>query len=366
MDTETKNAATLQKIQNIVNQLNTLLLDKKIHNKIVSAFDEVLREFKFMTASLDIKTRRLETSQLGLAPKTYFGFLFSKNKKMQKLFLLAEVYKESSEPLLILGEKGCGKEALARIIHMRSARRGSFVVYNPSQSVKDLLSQEDATHYFSDVSLTTPAIQKMILEYWPLASSRNNRIIISASMLSELEPELSLRLKTSLLKMIPLRERKEDLLSLIDFFIREFSKNEKNISHFSTSALIKLTDYPWPGNTSELKLEIKRILLENPQRKYFSLDVLSEKIVGSTLKEFFGIVQTHPGLPQALEMLEHKMVAEALVKFQGNKSKVSRELGISRSGLIQKIQKFNLLYFSKFSETNRRITSRNSDLISMN
>lgn len=334
---------------------------------IQEAFEEILRETSAMCEDLEVKQQKVEILRLNLHPKTHLGLLQSRNKKMQQIFLLAEKYKDSFQPILILGEKGNGKEALARTIHMRSRRQGPFLVYDFKPDLQEFLFHEDATLYFGEVSLTEPEKQNKILEAL-LLSSKRTRIIISARRLGDLEPALSHRLKSTILTIPLLRERKEDILPMIDFFVREFSKNEKNIRHFSPSALIKLVEYDWPGNMGELKLEIKRILMDYPDKKYYSIEVLSDKIVGSSLKELFLIIQNHQSLPEAMEVLERKMVLESLIKHSWNKSKVSRELGISRSGLIQKVQKYNIssAYFSKFSATKRRITSRNSGFISVN
>ena len=110
------------------------------------------------------------------------------------------------------------------------------------------------------------------------------------------------------------------------------------------------------------------MVIDHSDKKNFTIDVLPEKIIGSSLKELYLIIDAQKSLPGAMEILERKMVTEAMIKYKGNKSKVSRELGISRSGLIQKVQKYGLTraYLSKFSDTNRRITSRNSGLMSIN
>lgn len=362
-----------QKLQKLIDHFESPALPLSYLNgeqkKIISSLKEIIAETDEMDNDLAVKEREIEQLHLNMGPKTHFGFLYSKNKEMQKLFMMAEKYKDRTTPIILTGESGCGKEALARMIHMRSGYAGPFVIYQASQTMDSLLQEDHATLYFGDVSLTTPEKQKTILAALTQTSKINIRLIISCAQINELEPEVVSKLKGIQLHVVSLRERKEDILPLMDFFIREFSKNERNISHFSASALNKLIDYPWPGNISELKLELKQILMEHNGKKLFTLDVLSEKIVGATLKELFTIIKSHKSLPQALETLEKKMVLEALIKHNWNKSKVSRELGISRSGLIQKVQKYSIapaVYFSKFSETKRRITSRNSGLISVN
>lgn len=365
---------TSQKIKRMIDALQQSSLyspnsrSSEEHQRILDSLHHIKDSVDALCDALETQQRKIETLHLNLHPKTHFGFLYSKNKEIQKLFLMAEKYKNNPAPLLILGEKGCGKESLARLIHVRSHREGPFMIYDASRALKPQLEVPNSTLYFSSVSLITMEKQKKILESLLSPSFINCRIIVSALALSHLEPELAQRLKPMALSILPLRHRKEDILPLADFFIREFSKNEKNISHFSTSTLNKLIDYPWPGNISEFKLELKRIFMDYPDKKFYTLEILPEKIVGSTLKELYSIIHQSENLTKAIETLERKMVLESLIKHNWNKSKVSRELGISRSGLIQKIRTYNVssAYLSKLSLTKRRMTSRKARLMSIN
>ncbi|MBI2646063.1 MAG: sigma-54-dependent Fis family transcriptional regulator [Deltaproteobacteria bacterium] len=352
---------TTAKIQHILH----ILQEKNPY--ALSALEDIHHNTLSLCDALDLKEKEADILRSHLHEKTQFGFIFSKSHLMQKMFWMAEKYKESALPLLILAEKGCGKEALARAVHLKSNRQGPFLVYDGIQSLEVLLKPKDSTLYFPEVSLVTPEKQKKLLECLQLAPT-HTRIIISAQKSAEVEDSIYHRVRSMTLTILPLRERKEDILPLIDTFVREFSQNEKNISRFSSSALTKFADYSWPGNISELKLEIKRILIDNPGVKYFSIEHLPEKIIGASLKELFSIIQNTESLPKAMELLERKMVLESLMKHHWNKSKVSRELGISRSGLIQKVEKYNIrpIHFSKFSETKRRMSARNSGFISVN
>lgn len=349
--------------------------DTPDYHKILHSLEYLDGELSSLDDRLETKQNEMELLRLNLNSKEHFGFLSSKNKTIQTTFTTAEKYKNSQIPILILGERGTGKEALARVIHIRSEKKGAFIVYDRSmekngEKMGDQQKEwpENSTLYLPEVSLTTPYLQKKILEWIDQTNPTPPRLMISAKQTNDLEPKVIKKTRLIPLQMIPLRERKEDLLPMIDFFVREFSKNEKNVLDFSPSTLNKLLEYHWPGNMSELKLEIKRILLDYGDKKNFTIDVLPEKIIGSSLKELYSIMDAQASLPMAIETLEKKMVIEALIKYKGNKSKVSRELGISRSGLIQKVQKYGLTrtYLSKFSDTNRRITSRNSGLMSIN
>ena len=340
------------KIEKLTHRMNGSVRNQKIKTSLL----ELVKEGQKLEDELMLRERYLEVLKQDLHVKQQFGFIFSKNETMQRMFQLAEKYKESDHPLLILGEKGSGKEAFARAIHLKSTKRGPFIVFEPGMKGTDLEDNLEASLYFQDVTLTQPQIQTALLEALR-CPSKAYRVIVSTTRFSNLEPEVHAKLKSMVLEVLPLRSRKEDILHLVDVFVREFSKNEKNIQNVSPSALNKLLEYSWPKNTSELKLEIKRMVMDFPQIKMYSLQHLSEKIVGSSIKELSHIIETCDTLTDATQSLERKMVFEALIKHNWNKSKVSRELGISRSGLIQKVNKYKIQpsYPFTFSETNRRI-----------
>lgn len=313
------------------------------YHKILHSLDYLDNELASLHEQLESRQKEVELLRLHLNPKKHFGFLSSKNKAMQSLFTIAEKNKQWGT-LLILGEKGTGKESLARVIHVHSEKKGPFLVYPQDIELWGLRNDalKDSTLYFPEVSLTTPHLQKKILELVDASVIPLPRLIISARQVTDLEPEVVKKIRFIPLSIPPLRERKEDILPMIDFFVREFTRNEKSLLNFSPFALNKLVEYPWPGNISELKLEIKKMLSDHKDKKKFTINLLPEKMVGSSLKEFFSIIKNHKSLSAALQALERKMVTEALIQYQGNKSKVSRELGISRSGLSQKIQKYGI------------------------
>lgn len=322
------------------------------YHKILHSLEYVENDLCALQEQLESRQKEVELLRLHLNPKKHFGFLSSKNKAMQSLFTIAEKNKQWGT-LLILGEKGTGKESLARVIHVHSEKKGPFLVYDQSDGeilryatrgyAQDDSQPHNSTLYFPEVSLTTPHLQKKLLEWADDAITKEvPRLIISARQVTDLEPEVVKKIRFIPLSIPPLRERKEDILPMIDFFVREFTRNEKSLLNFSPFALNKLVEYPWPGNISELKLEIKKMLSDHKDKKKFTINLLPEKMVGSSLKEFFSIIKNHKSLSAALQALERKMVTEALIQYQGNKSKVSRELGISRSGLSQKIQKYGI------------------------
>ncbi|MBI4040807.1 MAG: sigma-54-dependent Fis family transcriptional regulator [Deltaproteobacteria bacterium] len=322
------------------------MLYQKVHARLDPSLDQELKEFMMDCQKLkeyaDTCNQQIDLLRHNIQQKQQFGFLFSKNEHMLKTFGLAEKYKDLDSPILITGEKGCAKEALARLIHLNSFRKGPFVMTDEHFSMASFFEQKEATLYFPHVSLLSPASQKLLESCLHHAWQHHNRLIVSVLHPGHLEPSLHHKMNPLVLSVLPLRERKEDILHLMDIFIRELSQNKKTLDHFSTAALKKILEYPWPGNIGELKSVVKQILRLNPNEKSYSLSHLPENIVGSSLKNFASIIESSQTLPQAEAILEEALVRESLVKHNWNKTQVSKDLGISRSGLLQKVQKYHI------------------------
>ncbi|NCN95849.1 MAG: nitrogen fixation protein NifA, partial [Bdellovibrionales bacterium] len=107
-------------------------------------------------------------------------------------------------------------------------------------------------------------------------------------------------------------------------------------------ALEKLYDYQWPGNVRELQNEMERLIVLSGTETKILAEMLSPKIVeGSQASKVQG-ARVHGKLKDALEELEREMIKEGLRRTGWNKSKLAKELGISRAGLIMKVEKYGL------------------------
>jgi transcriptional regulator with PAS, ATPase and Fis domain len=155
--------------------------------------------------------------------------------------------------------------------------------------------------------------------------------------------DLYYRLNVIHIQVPSLRDRKEDIPLLIDYFLENAAKasgtQKKSISK---KALEKMYDYSWPGNIRELQNEIERlVVLANDDLK-IAPEVLSARILEEGSKSKVQGARVHGKLKDALEELEREMISEGLRRTGWNKSKLAKELGISRAGLIMKVDKYNL------------------------
>jgi two-component system, NtrC family, response regulator HupR/HoxA len=154
--------------------------------------------------------------------------------------------------------------------------------------------------------------------------------------------DLYYRLNVINLRVPPLRERKEDIPLLVDFFLSRSFDNTGVRRSITKRALEKLYDYHWPGNVRELQNEIERLVVLSGEDNKLSVEMLSAKIIEASEKGKVQGARLQGKLKDALEALELEMIREGLRRTGWNKSKLAKELGISRAGLIMKVEKYGL------------------------
>jgi transcriptional regulator with PAS, ATPase and Fis domain len=138
-----------------------------------------------------------------------------------------------------------------------------------------------------------------------------------------------------------LKERREDITLLIEHFLQTYAKHHnKPVKELTTTCLEKMMNYDWPGNVRELENEIERLCVLAGGDKEILPDYLSTRIQEKTAN--ITNYRVAGRLKDALEDLEKQMIREGLEKFRFNRSKLAKELGISRAGLIMKIDKYGL------------------------
>jgi transcriptional regulator with PAS, ATPase and Fis domain len=140
-----------------------------------------------------------------------------------------------------------------------------------------------------------------------------------------------------------LRDRKEDIPLLIEHFITKGCE-EKGIpvKRLAKRAMEKVFDYAWPGNVRELQNEMERLLVLTGEEQMIPVELLSPRIREFGEHTKVQGVRVAGKLKDALEELERTMIKEGLKRTNWNKSRLAKELGISRAGLIMKVEKYGL------------------------
>ncbi len=299
--------------------------------------------------------------------------LIGRSRSLEEVRSLIDKVSPHPTPVLIVGETGVGKEVVARLIHKASNRPGNFVDINCSAIPRDLFEGElfgfkagsftgatktkkglaqwaDAgTLFFDEVGDLPLELQPKLLrvlergEVRALGEGKNVTIdvrIIAATnsapdvMLAggRLRQDLYFRLSAFLISIPPLRERKEDIPVLADYFLRQFSQRmRRNIEGFAPEVDDIFLRYPWPGNVRELKNMIERgvIMCDGSiiERRHLPLEMTSKP------------EETIP-----LEELEKGHIMAALQRFQGNISQTAKALQIPRTTLRDKMRDLGIEY----------------------
>jgi transcriptional regulator with PAS, ATPase and Fis domain len=155
--------------------------------------------------------------------------------------------------------------------------------------------------------------------------------------------DLYYRLNVINVHVPPLRDRKEDLVLLADHFLAKSAKDKGIEARILTKrAIEKMYDYHWPGNIRELENEMERVTVLAGSETRITAEMLSPRIREASDRPKVQGSRLSGKLKDALEELERDMIREGLRRTGWNKSRLAKELGISRAGLIMKVEKYGL------------------------
>ncbi|ABQ32744.1 MAG: sigma-54 dependent transcriptional regulator [Bradyrhizobium sp.] len=345
------------------------------------------REFKISGDVLRLGERR----DLLFRPESHqFEKLVYASEKMAELCDLAKQAATTELPILIQGETGTGKELLARAIHYNSPRRTSpLLIQNCGGMPDDLLQSElfghkrgaftgaisdrlglfraadGGTVFLDEISEVSPSFQVSLLRFLqegevkPLGSDKVEHCsvrIIAASNRSlkdmvarrEFRQDLYFRLKGFELEVPPLRERRDDIAPLSEFFAAKHADGMgRKILGITASTIEKLSACDFPGNVRELENEIRRMVALAKDGEYITTRNMSASLLASAAARSRsdgprGFVPEGATLKDRVESLEKQIVGSALLRNHWNQSRTAAELGLSRVGLSNKIKRYNL------------------------
>ncbi|MFZ1990110.1 MAG: sigma-54 dependent transcriptional regulator [Alphaproteobacteria bacterium] len=377
------------------------------------------------------EVQRLKRRQSG---QLSFDDLIAKAPTMQQVIRLGRRAAQSNIPILIEGESGSGKELIARAIQGASDRSGKpFVAVNcgalPENLVESILFGHEkgaftgasekhmgkfqeasgGTLFLDEIGELRLDIQVKLLralqegEVDPVGASKpvkvdirlisaTNRDLLKMAQAGEFREDLYYRLNVFPILVPPLRERREDIPDLIDYFIQRFAVEEgKKVAGIEPKSLEVLLEYGWPGNVRQLENAVFRavVLAEEewlslhdfPQIAGFMRVALPERRVvaasaaapggpqtqdapaGVIVSDAVGTrpIYTAPhdaaamappgqgiqitdaaGHLRPLEEIEGQMIKLAIEKYDGHMSEVARRLGIGRSTLYRKVRDLGL------------------------
>jgi Nif-specific regulatory protein len=291
--------------------------------------------------------------------------------------------------VLLFGESGTGKELIAKTIHFQSKRaKGPFVAINCAAIPENLLEAElfgsekgaftgavkrigkfeqanKGTIFLDEVGELPISLQPKLLRVLqertlePLGSSKTLKVdvrIISATNkdLSEeirkgnFREDLFWRLNVIPIYIPPLRERKEDIPLLIDYYLKSFCGIYKKNVSIDEDALKLLISYEWPGNVRELSNTIERLVVMSEGR------VIKPYDLPDTVRGVIKINKSLSGelkLPTEVSELERIRIVDTLPKFNFNIRKTAQALGLTERQLNYRIKKYGISIKKEFSRS---------------
>ncbi len=299
------------------------------------------------------------------------GFVCGQAAPVESLNALVAEIAKTDIPVLLVGESGTGKEVYARLIHRLSGLGGGTLekvncaALNAGRLLAevevDLLSGSDSqaavprTVFLDDVHELDAASQRAILALLPDGEPKGcpgrtiSRFISSTSRNLEKEieagrfrRELYFRINGVILRLPPLRERKEDIPALLEsFFLKHSSELKKNIPELNSDAHALLDSYDWPGNIRELENVVKKIVavgdpvlaLADLRATRVAIQVNDESWRGSSLKV---------ASRAASRRTERELIQKALEVTHWNRKRAAQDLQISYKSLLYKIKQTGL------------------------
>src|SRR6476661_7507777 len=320
------------------------------------------------------RTVRLETENR-LLRRDHLPQMIAESPKMKPILQLMERVGPSDANVLITGEHGTGKELVAQWLHASSPRNArSFIAVNMGGLSEGVFESElfghvkgaftdaktdrvgrfelaDQGTLFLDEIANVPMSQQAKLlrvieigEFERLGSSRTRRVdvrIISATNANltdevaggRFRQDLLFRLNTIEIRLPPLRDRREDLPLLAQHFLRQHAQRyRKRLTGFESGAMQILLEHSWPGNVRELDHAIERAVLmaQGPLVRLSDLGLRTTREGGGRLEDM------------SLEEVECFLIKKAMTRFDGNVSQAAKALGLSRSALYRRLQRYGL------------------------
>ena len=355
----------------------------KINNEIV----RVIATFHRISQIQKMEQRIREKLYLkGHVAENTFEDIIGQSPVIEKAKEEAENYAQVDSPLLIYGETGTGKELFAQAIHNASPRKNNpFVAFNCAAIPENLLESElfgyvegaftgakkegkmglfeqahKGTIFLDEIGEISPDIQARLLRVLQERKVRkvgadkltpvDVRIIISTNKdiyglieKKEFREDLYYRINVLNLNLPPMRQRREDIPLLVNFFIKKYrQKLKKAVEGISKEGMQILENYTWPGNIRQLENIVERLMVRTKE-DYIRASLIRE-VMNSLPGNKFGLnrvdfFKSDMGIPLMgnLEEIERSIIKRVIQEEKGNKAAAAKRLGIGRTTLWRKL-----------------------------
>ena len=336
-----------------------------------------------------------ENVQLKRALKQRYNFenIVGKSEPMLKIFDLVGQVAPSRSTVLLQGESGTGKELIAKAIHMNSPRKDRpFVPVNTGSMPADLLEStlfghvkgaftsavaskkglfeiaDRGTLFLDEIGTMSMETQAKILrvlqdrKFMHLGGIQEIQVdvrIIAATNVDlrqmsregKFREDLYYRLNVITIDLPPMRQRREDIPLLVDFFVRKFAEeNERDVRQIAPETLRALIEYSWPGNVRELENVMERAVVLSSGATV-TLDLLPDHIVGRGAGLNMLEHRADASLFEIVEECERRIIVDMLERCNWNQTEAAEKFKIPLSTLNQKIKRLSIEIKKKSRES---------------
>jgi two-component system response regulator HydG len=305
--------------------------------------------------------------------------IIGQSEPMRKIEEVMRKVSPTDTTVLICGQSGTGKELVARAIHRHSSRNDKpFVVVDCGSLVENLFESElfghvkgsftgatatkygrlelanGGTVFFDEIGNISMNVQTKLLrvlqerEITKVGSTQvikvdlrviaaTNKDLLKAVQAGMFREDLFYRLSVVPITLPPLRERRDDIPPLANYFLKKYNqKRKKNVHAISTKAMKALVEHDWPGNVRELENAIERAVVLTENDTIEPSDLLYYGLNASTMPE------SDVDRPRRLADVEKEHIVRTLKMFGGHKGKTAKYLGIDRKTLRSKLRRCDI------------------------
>jgi DNA-binding NtrC family response regulator len=307
----------------------------------------------------------------------HYGIV-GRSRLMEEVIRKAELVGETKSTVLITGETGTGKELVARAIHARSAQRSMPLIKVNCAAIPETLLESElfghvrgaftgaatnkkgkfaladgSTILLDEIGTLSPVLQSKLLrvlqerEFEPLGSERSQQVdvrVIAATnrdlrqMVKDgtFQEDLYYRLNVIPIDIPPLRDRREDIPVLVEYFVRKHQQRiGKRLERIEDGVVATLSEYDWPGNVRELENTIERAVV-----------LSTDGVISNSSISVLGVTAQQPNtLPSLklranIEWVEQETIRRALDNAGGVKKDAADSMGISQRALSYYLAKY--------------------------
>ncbi|CAM1358260.1 Response regulator receiver domain protein (CheY-like) [Tenacibaculum sediminilitoris] len=308
-----------------------------------------------------------------------FPEIIGESEPMMAIFNIIEKIAATDANVLVLGENGTGKELIAKAIHKHSNRANAPFVSVDLGSISATLFESElfghkkgaftdahedrigrfelaqgGTLFLDEIGNLSPHLQSKLLtalqsrKIVRVGSTKETpidiRLICATNMAlsdmiskKEFRQDLLYRINTIEIDLPPLRKRKDDILLLANYYLKQYSKKyQKKLEGFHKSACSELKNYSWPGNIRELQHAIERAVIMSNTTLLYTDDfhLKKQNIASETTDDSWDATTLHD--------IEKQHIKKVMTTHEGNISSAAEQLGITRASLYRRLKKYDL------------------------